>query len=80
VENATRTHTQTDGELGYGYQWWTYPSLAAYTALGRAGQTIFVIPDVDLIIVTTAAIDNHDPIIQLIEQYILPAVQDAHEN
>ena len=35
VENATRTHTKTDGDLGYGYQWWTYPSLAAYTALGR---------------------------------------------
>ena len=58
------------------YQWWTYPSLKAYTALGRGGQTIFVIPEKDLIIVTTADMDNHDPIFQLIEQYIVPAVQE----
>lgn len=75
VENATQKHTATDGNLGYGYQWWTYPSLAAYTALGRFGQTIFVIPGSDLVIVTTAEMDNHDEIFQLIEQYIVPAVQ-----
>ena len=77
VENATRKHTETDGSLGYGYQWWTYPSLAAYTALGRYGQTIFVIPEADLVIVTTAKMDNHDEVFQLIEQYILPAVQQS---
>jgi CubicO group peptidase (beta-lactamase class C family) len=75
VENATRKHTETDGDLGYGYQWWTHPSLAGYTALGRYGQTIFVIPEADLVIVTTAELDNHDEIFRLIEQYILPAVQ-----
>jgi CubicO group peptidase (beta-lactamase class C family) len=75
VENATRKHTGTDGDLGYGYQWWTYPSLSAYTALGREGQTIFVIPEADVIVVTTAGMDNHDEIFRLIEQYIVPAVQ-----
>jgi CubicO group peptidase (beta-lactamase class C family) len=77
VKDATRTHTETDGNLGYGYQWWTYPSLEAYTALGRGGQTIFVVPRLDLIVVTTAELDNHDPIFQLIEQYIVPAVRDS---
>jgi CubicO group peptidase (beta-lactamase class C family) len=77
VEDATRTHTETDGELGYGYQWWTYPPLAAYTALGRGGQMIFVIPELDLVLVTTAAMNGHDEIFQIIQQYILPAVQDA---
>ncbi len=77
VKDATRTHTETDADLGYGYQWWTYPSLVAYTALGRGGQTIFVIPKLDLIIVTTAGLDNNDPIYQLIEQYIMPAVRDS---
>jgi len=77
VKNATQTHTETDGELGYGYQWWTYPSLAAYTALGRDGQTIFVIPEKDLVIVTTANMDNHDEIFRLIEEAILPAVQKS---
>ncbi|MFN8595795.1 MAG: serine hydrolase [Anaerolineae bacterium] len=76
VENATRTHTATDSDLGYGYQWWTSPSLAAFMALGRYGQMICVVPELDLIIVTTAEMDNHDPIFELIQQYIVPAVQD----
>ena len=77
VKNATREHTGTGGSLGYGYQWWTYPSLKAYAALGHAGQTIFVIPESDLVIVTTAQLDNHDPIFKLVEQYIVPAVRKS---
>lgn len=75
VKTATQKHTKTDSDLGYGYQWWTYPSLGAYTALGRYGQTIFVIPDQNLIIVTTAALDGHEEIFRLIENYIVPAAQ-----
>ena len=75
VEAATQKHTETDSLLGYGYQWWVYPSFGAYTALGLSGQTIFVIPESDLIVVTTAKIDGHEAIFQLIEDYILPAVQ-----
>jgi CubicO group peptidase (beta-lactamase class C family) len=74
VQNATQKHTGTDSSLGYGYQWWTYPSLGAYMALGKYGQTIFVAPGLDLVIVTTAQMENHDAIFQLIEQYIVPAV------
>ena len=76
VQAATQRHTATDGDLGYGYQWWTYPRWDAYTALGRYGQTIFVIPSLDLVIVTTAQIEGHGPIYQLIEEYVVPAVQD----
>jgi CubicO group peptidase (beta-lactamase class C family) len=77
VKTATQKHTGTDGELGYGYQWWTYPSLGAYTALGRYGQTIFVVPDLNLVVVTTAALDGHEEIYQLIEKYVVPAVRKA---
>ena len=77
VNRATQTHTETDSELGYGYQWWTYPSLSGYAALGMGGQTVFVIPRSDLVIVTTADMDNHDEIFQLIEQYIVPAVKKS---
>jgi CubicO group peptidase (beta-lactamase class C family) len=75
VESAARKHTDTDGELDYGYQWWIHPRLGGYTALGRYGQTIFVIPELDLIVVTTAQVDDHDPIFDLIEQYIIPAAR-----
>ena len=72
---ATQKHVGTDSQLGYGYQWWIYPSFGAYTALGRYGQTIFVVPDLKLVIVTTAALDGHEEIFQLIEKYIVPAAQ-----
>lgn len=79
VENAITTQVKTDSGLGYGLMWWIDPSLKAYTALGYNGQTVFVIPDLDLIVVTTAAtIDHgHNDIFALIEKYIVPAVQDA---
>jgi CubicO group peptidase (beta-lactamase class C family) len=74
VADATRTHTKTDSELGYGYQWWTIPSMDAYAALGLYGQTILVVPSADLIVVTTAEMADHEVIVQLIENNIIPAV------
>jgi CubicO group peptidase (beta-lactamase class C family) len=74
VETATRSHTATDSNLDYGYQWWIVPSLEGYAALGRFGQTILVIPKLDLIVVTTAQVENHDAIFELIGQYVVPAV------
>ncbi len=77
VQAATQKHTDTDGNLGYGYQWWIYDKYGAYAALGRYGQTIFVVPDLNLVIVTTAlSEDNHDRIFGLIDNYIVPAVKD----
>ena len=74
MDDATRKHTPTGGNLGYGYQWWTYPKWDAYAALGRDGQTIFVIPESKLIVVTTAGGVGHDKIFQLIEDYVYPAI------
>lgn len=77
VKVATTAHVQTDGRLGYGYQWWIYDTHNAYTALGRDGQTIFVAPDQELVVVTTAAMrGGHDPIFSLIDNFILPSVTE----
>jgi CubicO group peptidase (beta-lactamase class C family) len=80
VQTATQKHAPTNpGDLGYGYQWWVYPlkgeyaRYPAYIALGRYGQAIFVAPALDLIVVTTAQLPNHDAIFNLIDQYIVPA-------
>ena len=72
VKNATQKHSAPSDEAGYGYQWWVYPK--AYAALGMNGQTIYVVPEQDLIVVATAYLQNHDPIFQLIDQYILPSI------
>jgi hypothetical protein len=31
VQAATQKHSAADGESGYGYQWWVYPSFGAYS-------------------------------------------------
>jgi CubicO group peptidase (beta-lactamase class C family) len=77
IEKATQKHVEAEDELGYGYQWWINPRLGAYMALGRYGQTIYVVPEADLIVVTTAGLENHDEIFRLIEAYILPAIQPS---
>ncbi len=74
VDAATHKQVTTEGENGYGYQWWVFPELGGYAALGRYGQTIFVAPEQDLIVVTTAEVQDHDEILRLIQDFILKAV------
>ena len=76
VQTATQPRFVTGGqdELRYGYQWWIYPRYGAYAALGREGQTVFVVPEKDLLIVTTAGLNGHAEIFRLIEKYILSSV------
>ncbi|UCH10288.1 MAG: serine hydrolase, partial [Fidelibacterota bacterium] len=38
----------------YGFYWWIYPHLGAFTALGAGGQFIFIVPDKSLVIVMTS--------------------------
>jgi CubicO group peptidase (beta-lactamase class C family) len=62
---------------GYGYGWWTtsvdlHPSFAA---VGIGGQRILVIPDLDLVVVTTSdAQQQREDAQDLIGQTIIPAV------
>ncbi len=77
VQASTTPHVETGGTFNYGYQWWTYPKWGAYSAKGRYGQLIFVIPEHELVVVFTAGMDNDEPLVALIEDYIVPAVQSA---
>jgi hypothetical protein len=43
--------------------------------VGRDGQTIFVVPELDLVVVTTAMIDGHEAIFELLDDYIVPAAR-----
>ncbi len=46
---------EVSGVLNYGYLWWTstVSGHEAYVALGALGQAIWVVPDLDLVVVTT---------------------------
>lgn len=51
VKQSTRKRSQDKGVLGYGYQWWTIGDKGAYTAIGLAGQYIFVDPNTQTVVV-----------------------------
>jgi CubicO group peptidase (beta-lactamase class C family) len=76
VKNATtdRMPNKAVGEDGYGFQWWTIGD-KGYAAQGRYGQIIYVHPELDLVVVMTAQLDNSAPEWDLINQYIIPACQ-----
>ncbi len=76
VAEATRAHIIAEADRDYGYQWWIIPELKAYTALGRFGQTILVVPSADLVVVTTAEDVNHDDIFRMVKNYILPSIKE----
>ena len=77
VETATRKHVETGDEADYGYQWWVFPSLGAYAAIGLGGQMIFVSPQERLVVVFTADIEGAGLEVPLIEEYVLPAIRSA---
>ncbi len=61
---------------GYGYQWWTSND-GYYSAIGYKGQFIHVVPELDLIMVTTSREPNDfDRIQNLLEEFVIPSVID----
>ncbi len=70
IDDSWRMHTTLPDGSGYGYLWWifgpgslgpSYPALNAasvYLARGTGGQTLFVIPSLDMVIVHRADTDN----------------------
>jgi len=56
---------------GYGYKWWIYKWANAYTARGSFEQYIAVIPNLNLVVVSTG--NNDFQFIRLLVNYILPS-------
>jgi CubicO group peptidase (beta-lactamase class C family) len=65
--------------LGYGYGWWVH-EIGAYAAHGRGGQFIFVIPDLDLVVVITSWLEGGDFVDAelLVRDFIMPAVVSSN--
>jgi CubicO group peptidase (beta-lactamase class C family) len=89
VERASTPARDLNG-IQYGYLWWNieYPykdhSLRAYFAGGNGGQTVMVVPELDLVIATYAG--NYSDRVGLrvqqdfVPNYILPAVREAGDD
>lgn len=55
LDLSTSPQTDSDDpEYPYGFYWWTVPELRAFTAWGHGGQFIFIVPELDLLIVMTS--------------------------
>ncbi|MCK1395385.1 serine hydrolase [Bradyrhizobium sp. 1] len=74
--------------LFYGYQWWMGRSLVGdkeikwVAAVGWGGQRIFIVPELDLVMMTTAAQYGQPKeglaAIDILSNIVIPSVRDAH--
>ncbi len=82
VADSTRVHVDPSSgvlsQFNYGYQWWILPELSprAYSAVGRFGQWIIVVPEQDLVVVFASQVENFD-LSGLVDRYLLPGVMDG---
>ncbi len=70
IRESFRSHSAPGDKMGYGYLWWTYEpgalgasypvldTMAVYLARGTGGQTVFVIPQAEMVVVHRADTDN----------------------
>ncbi len=75
VRASTQPGLPTGEGVDYAYQWWVYSTSNLYAAQGLKGQKIYVIPGLELVVVFTADMANTTPILELVEDWIIPAVR-----
>jgi uncharacterized protein (TIGR03437 family) len=70
----------------YAYHWWSRPQYGypVFMAAGFGGQYIFVVPGLDLIMVSTAdttadTVDRHMQAFNLLTQYVIPAIKSVND-
>ncbi len=67
VENSVKPQIETGNDDDYGYGWWVHPGdPAAYSAIGRGGQRIIVVPAWNLMAVMTGGGFEFDEIEPLV--------------
>jgi CubicO group peptidase (beta-lactamase class C family) len=81
VSRSTRGIVSSSGEQTYGAWWWqrTFAEREVYFAWGAGGQFIFIVPELDMVVVTTSSwfrgrSTTKGPVFALLEEHILPAV------
>jgi len=86
VEKSTReqAYIGPDNYVGgldrrFGYMWSIFPDLKYFGYLGMAGQELFVLPEKNIVIVFTGALQvgKEADLLQLVNDYIIPAAISA---
>ncbi|SHF77308.1 CubicO group peptidase, beta-lactamase class C family [Fodinibius roseus] len=86
LEDSFRTYTRSNfNPYDYGYMWWKKPvgAFQVRFAWGFGGQYIFLIPELDAVVVLTGSLQNADqsrsykePVFDLLREDILPFLQN----
>ena len=91
IEQSTRPRFQAIGYFGglffYGQQWWMGRSIAQETevkwiaAMGLGGQRLFIVPDLDLVVMTTSGLYSQgrqgSGALDMLTNFIIPAIRDS---
>jgi len=85
IKNSTRTvlyQWENYEYQGYGYQWWTLPTLDIYNAAGLEGQNLYIDNEHDLVVAMTASHPRYDahPNNQILYQYILASIVNTESS
>ena len=79
VSQASEGKIYLSYRTDYGYQWWVYPLINAYLALGWGGQIIMVIPEHDIVVVFTSSLDESEfPFREIVAEYIIKASEEGY--
>ena len=79
IEEATSPHAIVNKNEKYGYFWWVDQirikgkPCEVKTAFGAGGQMIYVIPEVDMVVVFTAEKADKRKLLTLLQDTIVPA-------
>ena len=76
VAESTKPQSAAQPIPGYGYQWWLrkFGDLSAYYAVGHGGQYIVVVPDLELVAVSTGRFPSGKyPFLNYFRDYVLAA-------
>ena len=78
VTISTKQHSMWEEQnRAYGYLWWLYPAQGYYSAMGLGGQQIHVVPQLNLVVVFTSALNPNaeDYLDRLLNDYVMPSVK-----
>jgi CubicO group peptidase (beta-lactamase class C family) len=78
IRRSTTPVVPIDERRQYGYQWWLGRRERFWSAVGNGGQLLYVLPEHDLVVVTTAGNynmrDMWNPPLRVLHEVVLPSI------
>jgi CubicO group peptidase (beta-lactamase class C family) len=74
TDNSNRDEANLDWTQGYGYQFWM--ARHGFRGDGAYGQFCIVLPEQDALVITTAATENMQAVLDRVWEHLLPALGD----